>query len=102
MLFFPLFAFVIQAQMKSNLGLMKRVSFIWLLKLLKRMTLLNLSGQRTMKDHQMLTEFGLKRRAISEYIMHTQKMNCGLWNKECLKYREKCEGKGFPLLPIYK
>lgn len=49
-----------------------------------------------MKDHQMLTEFGLKRRAISEYIMHTEKMNCGLWNTECLKHREKCEGKGFP------
>lgn len=61
---------LIQAQMKLNLGSMKRVSFIWLLKLLKRMTPLNLSGQRTMKDHQMLTGFRWKRKAISEYITY--------------------------------
>lgn len=81
---------------------MKRVSFIWLLKLLKRMTALNLSGQRTMKDRQMLTEFRLKRKAISEYIMHTEKINCGLSNKEHIKHQEKYEAKCFPLLPSLK
>lgn len=65
---------VIQAQMKLSLGWTKRVSFIWLLKLLKRMTPLNLSGPRTMRDLQMLTESGLKRKAIGEYPMHTEKM----------------------------
>lgn len=61
--------------MKLNLGWMKRVSFIWPLKLLKRMTPLNLSGQRTMRDLQILTESRLKRKAIGEYLMHTEKMN---------------------------
>lgn len=68
--------------MKLNLGSMKRVSFIWLSKLLKRMIPLNLSGQRTTKDHQTLIEFRLKRKAISEYIMYTEKINSGLSNKE--------------------
>lgn len=72
--------------MKLNLGLTKRVSFIWLLKLLKRMIPLNLSGQRTTKDHQMLTEFRLKRKAISEYIMHIESIICGLSNKEHIKH----------------
>lgn len=92
---------LIQAQKKLNLGSMKKVSFIWLLKLLKRMTLLNLSGQRTMKDHQMLTEFRLKRKAISEYIMHIEKIDCGVSNKEHIKHQEKHEAKCFPLLSIF-
>lgn len=73
---------LMQAQMKLNSGWMKRVSFIWPLKLLKRMTPLNLSGQRTMRDLQMLTESRLKRRAIGEYLMYTEKMNYGLVSKE--------------------
>lgn len=91
---------LLQAQMKLNSGWMKRVSFIWPLKPLKRMTTLNLSGQRTMRDLQILSESRLKRRAIGECPLHTEEMHHGLVSKEHMKHQEKGEGKCFPLLSL--
>lgn len=48
----------------------------------------------------MLTESGLKRKAIGEYPMHAEKNDHRLASKEHIKHQEKREAKCFPLLSL--